>query len=112
MMQVIDCWLWLRLTQSILVMKLTVKSVIVRSVHLINALKVFRGRPKETRWTIIGGLVGAVAGFIFIGGVGIAAMGTAFGVPAALIGGVLGCLIGNRFGISRDRPVNYQRKSD
>lgn len=53
-----------------------------------------------------------MAGFVFIGGVGVAAMGSAVGVPAALIGGVLGGLIGNRFGISRDRPVNSQSKID
>lgn len=77
-----------------------------------SMMKFIRDRPKETGWSIFGGLVGAVAGFIFIGGVGIAAMGTAIGVPAALIGGVLGGLIGNRFGISRDRPVNTQSKID
>ena len=63
-----------------------------------------KARPAETRWSLIGAAAGAVLGLL-IGGVGIAAMGGAKGVPAAVILALLGAFIGNRYGISKDRPV-------
>ncbi|NKJ77743.1 hypothetical protein [Rhizobium leguminosarum] len=63
-----------------------------------------KARPAETRWSIIGAAVGVVIGLL-VGGVGIAALGGATGVPAALILGVMGAFFGNRYGISRDRPL-------
>jgi len=63
-----------------------------------------KARPAETRWSLIGAAVGAMLGFL-IGGVGIAAMGGAAGVPAALILAIAGGVLGNRYGISKDRPV-------
>lgn len=63
-----------------------------------------RARPSETRWSLIGAVAGAMLGLI-IGGVGIAAMGGAAGVPAAVILAIVGGMLGNRYGISRDRPV-------
>ncbi len=63
-----------------------------------------KARPSETRWSLIGGAVGAVLGLL-IGGVGIAAMGGAAGVPAAVILALVGGIVGNRYGISKDRPV-------
>lgn len=63
-----------------------------------------KARPAETRWSLIGAGLGAALGFL-VGGVGIAAMGGAAGVPAAVILALLGALIGNRYGISKDRPV-------
>ncbi|WP_428427297.1 hypothetical protein [Pararhizobium sp.] len=63
-----------------------------------------RARPSETRWSLIGGAAGAVLG-LMVGGVGIAAMGGGAGVPAAVILAVVGGVIGNRYGISKDRPV-------
>lgn len=63
-----------------------------------------RARPAETRWSIIGAVAGAVLGLL-VGGVGIAAMGGAAGVPAAVILALVGGVLGNRYGISRDRPV-------
>lgn len=63
-----------------------------------------RARPAETYWSIIGAAVGAVLGLL-VGGVGIAAMGGAAGVPAAVILALVGGVLGNRYGISKDRPV-------
>ncbi|MDR6664003.1 hypothetical protein [Rhizobium sp. 1399] len=63
-----------------------------------------KARPAETKWSIIGAAAGAILGLL-IGGVGIAAMGGAAGVPAALILAVIGGVVGNRYGISKDRPV-------
>ena len=62
-------------------------------------------RPQERRWSIIGGGAGFIVG-LFIGGLGVAAMGGAVGVPAAIVLAVLGAIIGNRYGISKDRPVD------
>jgi predicted lipid-binding transport protein (Tim44 family) len=69
--------------------------------HVAAAAK---ARPAETKWSIIGAAIGCVLG-LMIGGVGIAAMGGAKGVPAALILMLIGAFIGNRYGISKDRPV-------
>lgn len=63
-----------------------------------------RARPAETRWSLIGASVGALVGLL-IGGVGIAAMGGAAGVPAAVIFALVGGVLGNRYGISKDRPI-------
>lgn len=63
-----------------------------------------KARPSETSWSLIGAFVGAVMGFL-IGGVGIAAMGGATGIPAAVVLAIVGGIVGNRYGISKDRPV-------
>ncbi|ULJ72986.1 hypothetical protein [Rhizobium gallicum] len=62
-------------------------------------------RPYETRWSLIGAGAGFLIGLL-AGGVGIAAMGGAVGIPAALILALVGGAIGNRYGISKDRPVD------
>lgn len=72
-----------------------------------NARKVAaaaKARPEETRWSLIGAAAGAILGLL-VGGVGIAAMGGAAGVPAAVILALIGGIVGNRYGISKDRPV-------
>jgi hypothetical protein len=62
------------------------------------ALRRFRkSRPRELRWSIYGMVGGALVG-TFIGGIGIAALGSAFGVPASVILSVIGGMIGNRAG--------------
>ena len=61
-------------------------------------------RPKEIRWTLYGAAAGFIGGFL-IGGVGIAAMGSATGLPACIVLGVLGALIGNRVGVERDKAA-------
>ncbi|MBY5828570.1 hypothetical protein ACC676_00445 [Rhizobium ruizarguesonis] len=63
-----------------------------------------KARPAETRWSLIGAAAGALLGLL-VGGVGIAAMGGAAGVPAALILALVGGIVGNRYGISKDRPI-------
>ncbi|MBY5660417.1 hypothetical protein [Rhizobium leguminosarum] len=63
-----------------------------------------KARPAETRWSLIGAVTGAVFGLL-VGGVGIAAMGGAAGVPAAVILALVGGVVGNRYGISKDRAV-------
>lgn len=68
------------------------------------AVSAAKARPAETRWSLIGAVVGAILGLV-IGGVGIAAMGGAAGVPAAVILALVGAVMGNRYGISKDRPV-------
>lgn len=63
-----------------------------------------KARPAETRWSIIGAAAGAILG-LFVGSVGVAAMGGAAGIPATLLLGLIGAFVGNRYGISKDRPV-------
>ncbi|QIJ44253.1 hypothetical protein G7039_29220 (plasmid) [Rhizobium leguminosarum] len=63
-----------------------------------------KARPAETKWSFMGAVAGAVLGLL-VGGVGIAAMGGAAGVPAAVILALIGGVVGNRYGISKDRPV-------
>lgn len=63
-----------------------------------------KARPAETRWSLIGASAGAAVG-LMVGGVGIVAMGGGAGIPAAVILAVIGGMLGNRYGISRDRPV-------
>jgi hypothetical protein len=64
-----------------------------------------KARPAETRWSVIGAAAGAAIG-LMIGGVGIVAMGGGAGVPAAVILAAIGGMLGNRYGISKDRPVS------
>lgn len=62
--------------------------------------------PHELRLTAVGLILGLVVGSC-IGSVGIAARGTAHGVPAPFVLialAVLFALIGNRIGVSFDRP--------
>lgn len=61
-------------------------------------------RPKEIRGTLYGPGAGFVGG-LFIGGVGIVAMGSATGLPACIVLGGLGALVGNRIGVERDKPL-------
>jgi hypothetical protein len=63
-----------------------------------------RSRPKECRWSIYGFVVGALSGVLFIGGVGIAALGGAVGASAWAILGVIGGMVGNRIGVEKDKP--------
>ncbi|WP_097522307.1 ammonium transporter [Sinorhizobium sp. BJ1] len=69
-----------------------------------------KARPAETRWSLLGAAGGAILGLL-VGGVGITAMGGGAGVPAAVILALVGGVLGNRFGISKDRPVR-DRKMD
>ena len=63
-----------------------------------------KARPAETRWSLIGAAAGAALGLV-IGGVGVVAMGGGVGIPAAVILAVFGGMLGNRYGVGKDRPV-------
>lgn len=63
-----------------------------------------KARPAETRWSLIGAAAGALLG-LMVGGVGIVAMGGGAGVPAAVILALIGGMLGNRYGVGRDRPA-------
>lgn len=63
-----------------------------------------KARPEETRWSLIGAAAGGGSGLL-IGGVGVVAMGSGVGIPAAVVLAMVGGAIGNRYGISKDRPI-------
>lgn len=67
--------------------------------------------PKEVKGTIAGVITGAAVGSA-IGGIGIAALGTAVGLPASAVLAVGAGLVGNRWGISKDRKELSSRKRD
>lgn len=62
-----------------------------------------RTRHHEVRYTVFGVGMGLIIGFFFIGGVGIAAFGLAWGFSGAVLLAVLAGLIGSRLGIGRDK---------
>lgn len=61
-------------------------------------------RPQETRWSVAGAVIGLVFGLIF-GGVGVAAFGGALGLSGFLVFPLLFGIVGNRYGIGRDRKT-------
>lgn len=63
--------------------------------------RVAKARPKEARWSVIGIAAGTFVGLL-IGGVGVAALGGAVGLPAAVVLAALGGLVGNRYGVEQD----------
>lgn len=63
-----------------------------------------KARPAETRWSLIGAAAGGGSGLL-IGGIGVVAMGSGVGIPAAVILALVGGAAGNRYGIAKDRPV-------
>ena len=69
-----------------------------------SKLQFFKDRPAETIWTIVGAGGGGAVGTV-IGGMGVVAMGTGFGIPAGIVLGFTGGMIGNRIGVGKDRPV-------
>ena len=74
-----------------------------------SKLQFFKDRPSETIGTIIGASGGGAIGTV-IGGMGVVAMGTGFGIPAGIVLGIAGGVIGNRFGVEKDRPVVKSEK--
>lgn len=81
------------------------KHTIKRGADAIGGFR--KSRPKEFRWSIYGIVVGALVG-VFFGGVGIAALGGAIGVPASIILATVGGMIGNRVGVEKDRATRDQ----
>ncbi|MET4603679.1 uncharacterized protein YcfJ [Bradyrhizobium sp. JR4.1] len=63
-----------------------------------------KSRPKELRWSIYGVVAGVLVG-ASIGGIGVAILGGAFGISAAVVLGIIGGMIGNRVGVEKDRAV-------
>ncbi|TPM33561.1 hypothetical protein FJ955_02085 [Mesorhizobium sp. B2-2-2] len=65
---------------------------------------VTRKRPHETKWSIAGAVTGLIFGLIF-GGVGVAAFGGALGLSGFIAFPLLFGIVGNRYGIERDRKA-------
>ncbi|WP_354180951.1 hypothetical protein [Bradyrhizobium sp. LA6.1] len=78
------------------------RNKIVRAAAAICGIQ--KSRPKELRWSIYGVVAGVLAGSS-LGGIGVALLGGAFGIPAAVVLGILGGMIGNRIGVEKDRVV-------
>lgn len=78
---------------------------------LYRTKKFIEVRPKEAKWTAIGGLSGIPVG-LTIGGVGVAALGGAVGIPAVLLCTAVGAAIGNRIGVEKDRPLSAIREEE
>jgi len=79
-----------------------VRSKILRAVAALRCVP--KSRPKELRWSIYGVVAGVLLG-ASLGGIGVAILGGAFGLPAAVVLGIIGGMIGNRVGIEKDRAV-------
>ena len=75
---------------------------IVLKKSAVRAAAFAKGRPSEITGTAIGTIAGVAAGLL-IGGVGIVALGGAFGLSASAILALVGGLVGNRIGMERDR---------
>jgi len=69
-----------------------------------SKLRFFKDRPSETIGTIVGEGGGSAIRSV-IGDMGVVAMGTGFGVPAGIVLGLTGGIIGNRIGCGKDRPI-------
>jgi hypothetical protein len=68
----------------------------------------FPNAPQEVKSTAAGIATGLAAGAA-IGGIGVAALGGAVGVSGAAALAVVGGLVGNRIGISKDRRAQNRR---
>ncbi|MBK3776188.1 hypothetical protein GAY31_18860 [Azospirillum brasilense] len=73
------------------------------------AKKFFTRVSQEAKGTAFGVVVGVAIGFM-IGGIGVAALGGAFGIPAAVIFAFIGGMLGNRWGIGRDMKTTGKPK--
>lgn len=69
-------------------------------------------RANELRLSVAGGAVGAIGGAVLVGGMGLAALGTAFAVSGPLAVGTIGVIAGNKLGSEIDRWRTSNRKSD
>jgi hypothetical protein len=74
-----------------------------------SAADLIRNRKHEVRWIVYGATAGLVGGAI-IGGVGIAALGSAIGLPAAALLAGSGAIVGSRIGVERDRIAARKAK--
>jgi hypothetical protein len=62
-----------------------------------------RGRRSEFFYTLVGGALGLMVGMTFGGSIGVAALGSAFGLPILILAIVFGLVVGNRVGIEKDK---------
>ncbi|MEA2878597.1 MAG: hypothetical protein QOF14_3793 [Hyphomicrobiales bacterium] len=65
-------------------------------------MRCWRSRHYEIKWTAFGTVVGLVVG-TFVGGVGIALFGSAWGVPGMLLFAMMGAVVGDRIGVEHDK---------
>lgn len=82
------------------VSKTTAKAINRKADQISEAL--VPDAPKEVKGTVAGIMAGAAIGTA-IGGIGVAAMGSAVGVSGAALLAVGGGVIGNRWGIGKDK---------
>lgn len=66
-----------------------------------NALP--EGRAHEIRLTTIGGLAGTIGGATLVGGMGLAALGTAVPLAGFAVAGAACAIVGNKIGSEIDR---------
>lgn len=69
------------------------------------AERLFPGSSQQAKWTAVGVLVGLAMGGA-VGWIGIAALGTGFGLPSSVVLMFVGGLVGNRWGIWRDKKIS------
>ena len=67
-------------------------------------------RPKEIAGTLAGAVAAMPVGYA-VGGVGVAALGFAIGIPAIAVCALVGAGIGNRIGVGMDRPLPSKSSS-
>ncbi|KAA3502572.1 hypothetical protein DXM27_06160 [Rhizobium rhizogenes] len=61
------------------------------------------GREHEIRLTTIGGIAGTIGGATLIGGIGLAALGTAIPLAGFAVAGAACAIVGNKIGSEIDR---------
>ncbi|MBP2569012.1 uncharacterized protein YcfJ [Agrobacterium tumefaciens] len=75
-----------------------------------NALP--EGRAHEVRLTTLGGIAGTIGGATLIGGMGLAALGTAVPLAGFAVAGVSCAIVGNKIGSELDRRKTTKRQGD
>jgi hypothetical protein len=72
--------------------------------------KAFPDAPKQVKNTIMGAGTGLIIGSTVVGGIGIAAMGGAVGIPGSLVLAGVGGLLGNRLGVGQDKKAAFRNR--
>lgn len=70
------------------------------------------GRGHEIRLTTIGGIAGTIGGATLIGGMGLAALGTAIPLAGFAVAGVSCAIVGNKIGSELDRRKTTKLQGD
>jgi uncharacterized protein YcfJ len=84
--------------------------------HYISCLRNYaqlrcRTNHYEIIYTALGFFIGFFVGILLVGGVGIAALGTAFGISGWMLFAVVFGVVGNRIGIGCDKKALQNVKS-